>query len=146
MPTSTSRHFFSTDRQLVIEKLGPEILKDCLTRMLLIRNFELRAEAAYQQGKIGGFFHAYIGQEAIQIAAVQALGPNNWYATSYRCHALALLLGATPNELMAELYGRKTGNARGRGGSMHFFTDRLLGGFGNCNWTSTYCNRSCVYS
>ncbi|CUI16521.1 pyruvate dehydrogenase, E1 component alpha subunit [Candidatus Protochlamydia naegleriophila] len=98
--------------------------------MLLIRNFELRAESAYQQGKIGGFFHAYIGQEAIQTAAVQALGPNNWYATSYRCHALALLLGATPDELMAELYGRATGNAMGRGGSMHFFTERLLGGFG----------------
>ncbi|WP_231909296.1 pyruvate dehydrogenase (acetyl-transferring) E1 component subunit alpha [Candidatus Protochlamydia naegleriophila] len=96
----------------------------------MIRNFELRAESAYQQGKIGGFFHAYIGQEAIQTAAVQALGPNNWYATSYRCHALALLLGATPDELMAELYGRATGNAMGRGGSMHFFTERLLGGFG----------------
>jgi len=53
-----------------------------------------------------------------------------WWVTSYRCHALALLLGATPNELMAELYGRATGNAKGRGGSMHFYTDRLLGGFG----------------
>jgi len=121
---------FKVDRQAVVAKLGPDILKECLSRMLLIRNFELRAEAAYQQGKIGGFFHAYIGQEAIQTAAVQALGPNNWYATSYRCHALALLLGATPTELMAELFGRATGNARGRGGSMHFFTDRLLGGFG----------------
>jgi pyruvate dehydrogenase E1 component alpha subunit len=98
--------------------------------MLLIRNFEIRAESAYQQGKVGGFFHAYVGQEAIQTAAVQAIGQNNWYATSYRCHALALLLGATPNELMAELYGRATGNAKGRGGSMHFFTERLLGGFG----------------
>lgn len=122
--------FFKFDRQAIIKKLGPQKLKDCLTRMLLIRNFELRAEAAYQQGKIGGFFHAYIGQEAIQTAAVEALGPNNWYATSYRCHALALLLGVSPNELMAELYGRSTGNAKGRGGSMHFFSDRLLGGFG----------------
>ncbi|MFI5334041.1 MAG: thiamine pyrophosphate-dependent enzyme, partial [Chlamydiales bacterium] len=49
---------------------------------------------------------------------------------SYRCHAYALLLGASPNELMAELYGKATGNAKGRGGSMHFFTDRFLGGFG----------------
>lgn len=122
--------FFQVDQKAIIKKLGPQVLKDCLRRMLLIRNFETRAEAAYQQGKIGGFFHAYIGQEAIQTAVVQALGPNNWYATSYRCHALALLLGATPNELMAELYGRATGNAKGRGGSMHFFTDRLLGGHG----------------
>ncbi len=128
--STCSPHFFKVDRHAIIKKLGPDLLKDCLGRMLLIRNFELRAEAAYQQGKIGGFFHAYIGQEAIQTAAVQALGPNNWYTTSYRCHALALLLGATPNELMAELFGRATGNAKGRGGSMHFFTERLLGGFG----------------
>lgn len=130
MSHSNPSHFFKVDRQAIMKKLGPSILKECLGRMLLIRNFELRAEAAYQQGKIGGFFHAYIGQEAIQTAAVQALGPNNWYVTSYRVHALALLLGATPEELMAELFGRATGNAKGRGGSMHFFTDRLLGGFG----------------
>lgn len=122
--------FFQADRQVVIQKLGEQRLKNCLKRMLMIRNFEIRAESAYQQGFVGGFFHAYVGQEAIQTAAVEALGPNNWYSTSYRCHALALLLGATPNELMAELYGRATGNARGRGGSMHFFTERLLGGFG----------------
>lgn len=71
-----------------------------------------------------------MGQEAIQTAVLQVMGPENWFITSYRCHALALLLGASTNELMAELYGRITGNAKGRGGSMHFFTDRLLGGFG----------------
>lgn len=130
MNTSPSRHFFSVDRAAIIRQLGPEALINCFRRMLLIRNFEVRSEAAYQQGKIGGFFHAYIGQEAIQTAAVQVLGPENWYITSYRCHALAILLGATPNELMAELYGRAAGNAKGRGGSMHFFTERLLGGFG----------------
>lgn len=127
---SCTPNYFKVDRQAVIDRLGPKKLIDCLRQMLLIRNFELRAESAYQQGKIGGFFHAYIGQEAIQTAVVRALGQENWYATSYRCHALALLLGATPNELMAELYGRATGNAKGRGGSMHFFTDRLLGGHG----------------
>jgi pyruvate dehydrogenase E1 component alpha subunit len=79
---------------------------------------------------IGGFFHSYIGQEAVATAVVDALGPDNWFAASYRCHAQALLLGATPNELMAELYGRANGNAKGRGGSMHFYTERLLGGFG----------------
>lgn len=107
-----------------------ESLIRALKKMFLIRQFEQRAEAAYLQGKIGGFFHSYIGQEAIQVAAVDAFGVNNWYVTTYRCHALALLLGATPNELMAELFGRATGNAKGRGGSMHFFTERLLGGFG----------------
>lgn len=123
-------HFFQADRQKVIKDLGKEKLLKNLQEMLLIRNFEIRAESAYQHGFVGGFFHAYIGQEAIQTAAVQALGLDNWYITSYRCHALALLLGATPNEIMAELYGRKSGNAQGRGGSMHLYTDRFLGGFG----------------
>lgn len=124
------RRFFESDPKKVIETVGKERLISYLKQMLLIRNFEIRAETAYQMGKVGGFFHAYIGQEAIQTAAVAAFGLNQWWITSYRCHALALLLGAAPKELMAELYGKKTGNAMGRGGSMHFFTDHLLGGFG----------------
>src|ERR1700722_14992223 len=128
--TSVKYNFFPSDTSKTIAGLGKEMLLQQLKKMLLIRNFEVRAEAAYLQGKIGGFFHSYMGQEAIQTAAVQALGPNNWYITSYPCHALALLLGAAPNELMAELYGRATGNAKGRGGSMHFYTERMLGGFG----------------
>lgn len=109
--------------------LGKETLLELLRRMLLIRNFEVRAEAAYLHGKIGGFFHSYVGQEAIQTAAVHAMGQHQWWITSYRCHALALLLGRSPKELMAELFGRATGNAKGRGGSMHLFTERMLGGF-----------------
>lgn len=123
-------HFFPHDPEEVLAALGKEKLLSCLRQMLLIRNFEIRAESAYQQGKIGGFFHSYMGQEAIQTAAVAVMGQNQWWATTYRCHALALLLGAHPNALMAELYGKATGNAKGRGGSMHFFTDRLLGGYG----------------
>lgn len=123
-------NYFSFDKKNVIKTLGRDRLIENLRRMLLIRNFEVRAESAYQQGQIGGFFHAYIGQEAIQTAAVDAIGQENYWITSYRCHALALLLGATPDEIMAELYGREAGNAKGRGGSMHLYTDRLLGGFG----------------
>lgn len=100
-----------------------------LKQMVLIRHFEARGEAAYQQGLVGGFYHSYAGQEAIQTGAVMACGRENWYVGFYRCHALALLLGATPDELMAELYGRATGNAMGRGGSMHLYTNRMLGGF-----------------
>lgn len=122
--------FFPSDTKKIIAKLGKKTLLENLRRMLLIRNFEVRAESAYLQGKVGGFFHSYMGQEAIQTAVFQVLGPEHWYITTYRVHALALLLGATPQELMAELYGRATGNAKGRGGSMHFYTDRLLGGFG----------------
>ncbi len=122
--------FFPSDVDQICQMLGKEKLLELFKEMLLVRNFEIRAESAYLQGKIGGFFHAYIGQEAVQTAAVAAMGRDQWWITSYRCHALALLLGATPKELMAELYGKKTGNALGRGGSMHFYTDRLLGGFG----------------
>lgn len=127
---SVVRNFFPQDKTKIVKALGKIKLLQLLKQFLLIRNFEIRAESAYQHGLVGGFFHSYMGQEAIQVAAVDVLGPENWYSTSYRCHALALLLGATPNELMAELYGRVTGNAKGRGGSMHFYTPRLLGGTG----------------
>lgn len=121
--------FFSSDPKKILAELGREELLAHFKEMLLIRNFELRGEAAYQQGKVGGFFHSYMGQEAIQVACIAACGDKHWFTTTYRCHALALLLGATPNEVMAELYGRATGNAKGRGGSMHLYADRLLGGF-----------------
>ena len=122
--------YYSTDTKKTMKELGKEKLLENLDLMLMIRNFETRAESAYLQGKVGGFFHAYTGQEAIQTAAVAACGKKNWWIASYRCHALALLLGATPKELMAELYGKAAGNAKGRGGSMHLYTERLLGGFG----------------
>ena len=128
--TDKKNKFFPSNQNALLKKIGKKSLIENLHRMLNIRNFETRAESAYLQGKVGGFFHSYIGQEAIQTAALDVMGPNNWWATSYRCHALALLLGAKENELMAELYGRATGNALGRGGSMHFYTERLLGGFG----------------
>lgn len=127
---SEPRQYFASDTRQLMEEFGQERLVGVLRWMLLIRNFEVRAEGAYQQGKIGGFFHAYTGQEAIQVGAVYALGRENWWVASYRCHALALLLGATPREIMAELYGRANGNALGRGGSMHLYTERMLGGFG----------------
>lgn len=126
----SSLPFFASDTAKSVSKLGKERLLSILEKMLTIRHFETRAEAAYLQGKIGGFFHAYIGEEAIQTAAIEVAGPNHWYTTSYRCHALALLLGQTPVSLLSELFGKATGNALGRGGSMHFFTDNMLGGDG----------------
>ncbi len=113
----------------VVEKAGKEKILEALRKMLLIRNFELRAESAYQHGKIGGFFHSYYGEEAIQTSLITAIGEEHWFTGFYRCHALALLLGNTPNELMAELYGKENGNAKGRGGSMHLYGKQLLGGF-----------------
>lgn len=123
-------HFLKADQKELLKTLSKETLLESLQKMLLIRNFEIRAESAYQMGKVGGFFHSYIGQEAIQTSCCQALGTEHWYATTYRCHALALLHGCTPDEIMAELYGKVTGNAKGRGGSMHLYAKHLLGGFG----------------
>lgn len=130
MTETKAPDFFKVNPQTIVDSLGKQTLLKALKEMLLIRNFETRAEAAYQQGNIGGFFHSYIGQEAIQTACLQAVGHKHWFSTTYRCHALALLLGVTPNEIMAELYGKATGNAKGRGGSMHLYHDRMLGGFG----------------
>jgi pyruvate dehydrogenase E1 component alpha subunit len=103
----------------MIKELGGGRLLTLLKQMLLIRNLEIRGEAAYQQGKVGGFYHSYMGQEAIQLGCVAAAGLEHWYTTTYRCHALALFLGATPKEIMAELYGKSTGNAKGQGSAMH---------------------------
>lgn len=127
---SIKYNFLKTDTKKLIKQIGKENLISALKKMLLIRNFELRAESAYLAGKVGGFFHSYIGQEAIQTSCVEALGLKHWYTTTYRCHALALLHNVEPNAIMAELYGKKTGNAMGRGGSMHLYADHLLGGFG----------------
>ncbi len=121
-------HFFSFDKEKVLKDIGQAGLLHALKQMLMIRNLETRGEAAYQQGKVGGFYHSYAGQEAIQMGCLAACGSKHWFTTTYRCHALAYLLGATPNEIMAELYGKTTGNAMGRGGSMHLYADRLLGG------------------
>ena len=101
--------------------------------MQLIRQFELKAEEMYKMaGKIRGFFHAYIGQEAIAAGCMTATKPEDILITAYRDHGLALAKGTTPNACMAELYGKATGCAKGKGGSMHFFDvkNRFFGGHG----------------
>ncbi len=90
--------------------------------MQLIRQFELMAEEKYKmEGKIRGFFHAYIGQEAIAAGCMTATKPEDSFITGYRDHGLAIAKGVSVNSCMAELYGKATGNAKGKGGSMHFF-------------------------
>lgn len=90
--------------------------------MQLIRQFELKAEEMYKMaGKIRGFFHAYIGQEAIAAGCMTATNHEDPYITGYRDHGLALAKGTSANACMAELYGKATGCAKGKGGSMHFF-------------------------
>lgn len=129
--SSNSKYsFVKFDREKSIQDIGKEELEKALRQMLMIRNLEMRAEAAYLQGHIGGFFHAYMGQEAIQTACVNVFGQQNWWSASYRCHALAYLTGVSVKEIMSELFGRENGNAMGRGGSMHLYSNRMLGGFG----------------
>jgi pyruvate dehydrogenase E1 component alpha subunit len=101
--------------------------------MQLIRQFELKAEEMYKMaGKIRGFFHAYIGQEAIAAGCLTATSPDDPFITAYRDHGLALAKGVSANACMAELYGKATGCAKGKGGSMHFFSleHRFFGGHG----------------
>jgi pyruvate dehydrogenase E1 component alpha subunit len=90
--------------------------------MQLIRQFELMAEEKYKmEGKIRGFFHAYVGQEAIAAGCMTATRPEDPFITAYRDHGLAIAKGISVNSCMAEMYGKITGNAKGKGGSMHFF-------------------------
>jgi len=98
-------------------------------QMLLIRRFEERCAQLYVEGKIGGFLHLYIGQEAVGVAAISLLRPDDYFLTSYRDHGLALARGTDPRPLMAELCGKLGGISRGKGGSMHFY-DVPRGNFG----------------
>ncbi len=92
---------------------------DLYHQMVLIRRMEERAAELYQQGKIGGFLHLYIGQEAVSTGLVAARKPQDRVITAYRDHGLALNVGIPATSVMAELLGKVTGMSKGKGGSMH---------------------------
>ena len=100
--------------------------------MQLQRKFEEKAYQLYQQQKIRGFLHLYIGQEACSSGTVSALEKGDKYITAYRDHGHPLALGTSPNAIMAELYGKATGTTKGKGGSMHIFDKEVgfMGGHG----------------
>ncbi|MFP4145928.1 MAG: pyruvate dehydrogenase (acetyl-transferring) E1 component subunit alpha [Phycisphaeraceae bacterium] len=102
-------------------QLKAEKLLDMLYMMMLIRRFEERTMQSYMQQKIGGFCHIYIGQEAVAVGSVAALEHDDPIVTAYRDHGHGLARGMHPNYAMAELFGKLTGCAKGKGGSMHFF-------------------------
>ena len=110
----------------------PEHLAELYRRMLLIRRIEEESARGYAEGKIGGFLHLYIGQEAVGVGALSALRPDDYVITTYRDHGIALAKGMSPRALMAELFGKATGCSRGLGGSMHMFDNEhhMLGGYG----------------
>lgn len=96
-----------------------ETLLDWYRQMVLIRRFEQRSAELYQQGKIGGFLHLYIGQEAVAVGAIAARDPGDNVITAYRDHGHALAVGSDVGAVMAELLGKATGVSKGKGGSMH---------------------------
>jgi pyruvate dehydrogenase E1 component alpha subunit len=99
--------------------------------MTLIRRFEEKAAELYSAGKIRGFLHLYIGEEAVATGVMQALGPDDAVVATYREHGHALARGIPPGPIMAEMFGRANGCSRGRGGSMHLFdvSRRFYGGY-----------------
>jgi pyruvate dehydrogenase E1 component alpha subunit len=113
-------------------KSNPELDRELLHSMLLQRRFEERCAEAYALGKIGGFCHLYIGQEAVSTGVLSILRPDDYVITTYRDHGQALARGMTPRNVMAELFGRVDGVVRGKGGSMHLFDRNVnfLGGHG----------------
>ncbi len=110
----------------------PALRLSLLREMLLMRRFEERTAEAYALGKIGGFCHLYIGQEAVGAGAISVLRPDDYVITSYRDHGQALARGISPRAIMAELFGRIDGVSKGKGGSMHLFdrNTNFLGGHG----------------
>jgi pyruvate dehydrogenase E1 component alpha subunit len=115
-----------------LQGLEPDQLRKIMYDMLLARRFEEKVAEAYALGKIGGFCHLYIGQEAVAIGAIHAQRPDDYVMTAYREHVHALQCGVTPGAVMAELYGRADGCSKGKGGSMHMFDaeKNYLGGHG----------------
>ena len=113
------------------EPTAQQYLRD-LRQMIGIRLFEEKAAEAYALGKIGGFCHLYIGQEAVAVGSIGQLRDDDYVISSYREHGQALTRGVSMRGVMAELYGKDTGCSRGKGGSMHLFdaSRKFLGGHG----------------
>ncbi len=119
--------------QLVsIKKTDKKLLHSMLYQMVLGRRFEEKCAEVYRMGKIGGFCHLYIGQEAIGVGSMMALEKTDMVITAYRDHVQAMIKGMTPESVLAELYGKAGGCVGGKGGSMHMFSKEheFYGGHG----------------
>ena len=135
-PADVDKHQLKRERDSAKERqkdrlsgLGADELIELYRKMLLIRRFEEKSAEAYVAGKIGGFCHLYIGQEAVGVGAISAIRQDDYVLASYREHGLALAKGMTARSIMAELFGKATGCSKGKGGSMHMF-DKGLGFLG----------------
>jgi pyruvate dehydrogenase E1 component alpha subunit len=110
----------------------PDVAREWLETMVLIRRFEERAGEMYAKAKVGGFLHLAIGEEATIVGSVRAMRDDDYLISTYRSHGHALARGTRPENVMAELFGRVDGCSKGRGGSMHMFdlANRFMGGYG----------------
>jgi pyruvate dehydrogenase E1 component alpha subunit len=110
----------------------PNAAREWLATMTLIRRFEERAGEMYAKAKIGGFLHLAIGEEATIVGSARAMRDEDYLISTYRSHGHAIVRGTSPNNVMAELFGRVDGCSKGRGGSMHMFDleRRFMGGYG----------------
>jgi pyruvate dehydrogenase E1 component alpha subunit len=119
-------------QQNPIKNTDPELLKEMLYQMVLGRIFEQKCAEVYRIGKIGGFCHLYIGQEAVGVGSMMALKDGDQVITAYREHVQAMIAGISPEAVMAELYGKAGGCVKGKGGSMHMFSKEknFFGGHG----------------
>jgi pyruvate dehydrogenase E1 component alpha subunit len=136
VPTNADSQKLKREREEAKERqkerlsgLGTDKLVELYRQMLLIRRFEEKSAEAYVAGKIGGFCHLYIGQEAVGVGALSAIRKDDYVLASYREHGLALAKGMSARSIMAELLGKATGCSKGKGGSMHMF-DKSLGFLG----------------
>ncbi len=113
-------------------QIGDERIVQMYRDMVLIRRFEEQAGRAYQMGKIKGFCHLYIGQEAVAVGSMATVGEDDYIVAAYREHGHALARGLEANAVMAELFGKRDGSSGGKGGSMHIFdvSKKFYGGWG----------------
>jgi pyruvate dehydrogenase E1 component alpha subunit len=101
------------------DTLSKDAYLELFRQMVLIRHLEERAAQLYQEDKVGGFLHLYIGEEAVATGVLSARGPEDRVITAYRDHGVALDMGIPPQQIIAELMGKATGISKGKGGSMH---------------------------
>ena len=132
MTNSLASNRFSGSSESQGTSMDHELIIELYENMLRIRRFEEEAARLYTERKIGGFLHLYIGQEAVAVGAMSVLEPKDYVMTAYRCHGLYLARGGDTRAGMAELLGKETGCAKGRGGSMHFYdtANNFMGGWG----------------
>src|SRR5687767_15841826 len=135
-PTTTREGALTEDRETLVKLFH---------QMLLIRRFEEKCAESYSLGKIGGFCHLYIGQEAVGVGAISALRQDDYVIASYREHGQALAKGMSADAIMAELYGKATGCSKGKGGSMHLFdaSVNFLGGHAIVEIGRASCREVC---